>query len=81
MASLLSKRCYVNAFETPLIWIVLKHRRFCLFKILHASIYFIVEHGSPVTRQFHLLKDKSCALMVNLYEISLQCVPKKTEPA
>ena len=63
MASLLSKRCYVNAFEMPVIWIVLKHRRFCLFKVLHANIYFIDEHGSPVTRRFHLLKDKSCALM------------------
>ena len=63
MSSLLSKRCHVNAFETPGIWIVLKHRRFCSFKVLHANTYFIVEHGSPVTRQFHLLKDKSCALM------------------
>ena len=63
MASLLSKRCYVNACETPVIWIVLKHRRFCSFKVLHANIYFIVQHGSPVTRQFHLLKDKSYALM------------------
>ena len=52
MALLLSKRCYVNAFETPVICIVLKHR-FCSFKVLLANIYFIVEHGSPVTRQFH----------------------------
>ena len=35
MASLLSKRCYVNAFEMPVIWIVLKHRHFCLFKVVH----------------------------------------------
>ena len=35
MASLLSKRCYVNAFETPVIWIVLKHHHFCLFKVVH----------------------------------------------
>ena len=62
MASLLSKRCYLNAFETLVILMVLKHRRFCSFKV-HAIIYFIVEHGSPVTRQFHSLKDKSCALM------------------
>ena len=35
IAPLVSKKCYVNAFETPISRIVLKHRHFCLFKVVH----------------------------------------------